>query len=91
MWVLDLLDDLNVVELDVEVLVDALECTADLDVILELDCHLVVDERLEETVLCSPLVLAPFRFSLAFSLFLILRPFVSHLYSPALRKYLSTC
>jgi hypothetical protein len=49
MGILDLLDDLDVVQLDVEVLIDALERAPDLDVILELDCHLMVDERLEET------------------------------------------
>lgn len=49
-WVLELLDDLNLVELDVEVLVDALERAADLDIVLELDRDLVVDERLEEAV-----------------------------------------
>ena len=48
MRVLDLLHDLDVVELDVEVLVDALEDAADLDVVFELDCDLVVDEGLEE-------------------------------------------
>lgn len=48
MRVLELLDDLDVVELDVEVLVDALEDAADLDVVLELDRDLVVDEGLEE-------------------------------------------
>jgi hypothetical protein len=50
MRVLDLLDDLDVIELDIEVLVDALERAADLYVILELDRHLMVDERLEEAV-----------------------------------------
>jgi hypothetical protein len=50
MWVLDLLDDADVLELDVEVLVHALEGAADLDVVLELDCDLVVDQGLEETV-----------------------------------------
>lgn len=49
MGVLDLLDDADVLELDVEVLVDALEGAADLDVVLELDCDLVVDQGLEET------------------------------------------
>lgn len=49
-WVLDLFDDLYVVELDVKVLVDALERSADLDVVLELHRHLVVDEGLEETI-----------------------------------------
>ena len=50
MGILDLLDDLDVLELDVEVLVDALKGAADLDVVLELDCDLVVDQGLEETV-----------------------------------------
>lgn len=49
MWVLDLLDDADVLQFDVEVLVYALECAADLDVVLELDCDLVVDQGLEET------------------------------------------
>ena len=48
MRVLQLLDDGDVIELDVEVLVDALEGAAKLDVVLELDGDLVVDERLEE-------------------------------------------
>lgn len=48
MRVLDLVDDGDVVELDVEVLVDALERAADLDVVLELDGDRRVDERLEE-------------------------------------------
>lgn len=50
MGVLELLDDGDVVELDVEELVDALEGAADRDVILELDRDFVVDERLEEAV-----------------------------------------
>jgi hypothetical protein len=41
--VLDLLDDADVFKLDVEILVHALERAADLDVVLELDCDLVVD------------------------------------------------
>jgi len=49
MGILKLLNDLYVVEFDVEVLVDALEGASDLDVVLELDCYLVVDEGLEET------------------------------------------
>jgi hypothetical protein len=48
MRVLELLDDLDVVQLDVEVLVHALERAPDLDVVLELYRHLVVDERLEK-------------------------------------------
>lgn len=46
--VLELLDDLDVVQLDVEELVDALEHAPDLDVVLELDRDLVVDEGFEE-------------------------------------------
>lgn len=49
MRVLDLFDHGNVIELDVQVLVDALEGAADLDVVLELDGDLMVDEGLEET------------------------------------------
>lgn len=52
--VLELLDDLDVVELDVEELVDALEHAADLNVVLELDRDLVVDEGFEEA--CGLLV-----------------------------------
>lgn len=56
MRILDLVHDTNLVELDVEVLVDTLEGTADLNVVLELNGHLVVDERLEEAVfpMCQP-------------------------------------
>lgn len=50
MGILDIVDDADVVELNVEILIDALERSADLDVILELNCDLVVDERLEEAV-----------------------------------------
>lgn len=46
--VLELLDDGDVVELDVEILVHALERAAKLDVVLELHRDLLVDERLEE-------------------------------------------
>ena len=47
--VLELLEDLDIIKLDVEVLVDALQGPPDLDVILELDGDLVVDEGLEKT------------------------------------------
>lgn len=50
MGILELLDDLYLVELDVEVLVDALERAADLYVVFQLHRDLVVDERLEEAV-----------------------------------------
>lgn len=47
-WVLELLNDGDVVKLDVEELIDALECAAYRDVVLELDRDFVVNERLEE-------------------------------------------
>jgi hypothetical protein len=50
MGILDLLDDADVLQLDVEVLVDALERAPDLYVVLELDCDLMVDQGLEEAV-----------------------------------------
>ncbi len=66
MGVLEVLDDTDVVELNVEVLVNALQRAADLDVVLELDRDLVVDERLEEAVdvsrpCASPLSTVPKR------------------------------
>lgn len=53
--ILELFDDLDVVELDVEELVDALEHAPDLDVVLELDRDLVVDEGFKEAfrVVCQ--------------------------------------
>jgi hypothetical protein len=45
----DLIHRLCVVQLDVQVLVHALQCATDLDFILEFDSDLVLDERLEET------------------------------------------
>ncbi len=54
MRVLELLDDGNVVELDVEVLVHALQRAAELDVVLELHRDLLVDERLEEAICAAP-------------------------------------
>ena len=50
MWILQLLDDLDVVKLDVEVLVDALEGAPDEDIVLELHRDSGVDEGLEEAV-----------------------------------------
>ena len=50
MRILQLLDDADVIELDVEVLVDALEGAADGDVVFELDGDFMVDERFEEAV-----------------------------------------
>lgn len=46
--VLELLDYRDIIKLDVEILVDALEGAPQLDVVLELDGDLVVDEGLEE-------------------------------------------
>ena len=50
MRILELLDHRDVVELDVEVLVDALKDAADLDVVFELDRDLMVDECFEEAL-----------------------------------------
>jgi hypothetical protein len=50
--VLELVDDGDVLELDVEELVHALEGSADGDVVLELDGDLVVDEGFEEAGAC---------------------------------------
>lgn len=43
---------LDVVELDVEVLVDRLQVSADANVILKLDCDGLVGERFEEAMNC---------------------------------------
>jgi hypothetical protein len=48
MRILELIHNRNILQLDVQVLVHALELAADLDVVLELDRDLVVDEGLEE-------------------------------------------
>lgn len=40
---------LGIVQLDVQILIDALQCSADLHFVLELNCDFVLDERLEET------------------------------------------
>lgn len=46
----DLIHRLCVVQLDVQVLVHALECAADLDFVLEFDGDFVLDERFEEAI-----------------------------------------
>jgi hypothetical protein len=51
--VFELLDYRDVVKLDVEILVDALEGAPQLDVVLELDGDLVVDKGLEEAEMRS--------------------------------------
>lgn len=50
MWPSSRVDRLSVVQLDVEILVDALQDAADHDFILELDGNLLFNERLVETV-----------------------------------------
>lgn len=50
MRVLELLDYLDIIQLDVQELVDGFESAANLYVVLELDGHLVVHERLEKTL-----------------------------------------
>lgn len=50
MWIFALFQHLNVVQLDVQILVDRLEGTADRDVVLELHGHSVVRKGLEEAV-----------------------------------------
>ena len=49
----DLVDRLSVVQLDVQVLIDALQGPTDLDFILQLDSNLVLNQSLEETVALS--------------------------------------
>ena len=49
MRVLDLLNDLNVVQLDVKVLVNALQRPANLNVVLKFNRNLMVDEGFEKT------------------------------------------
>lgn len=49
MRVLVQVQDVDIVELDVEVLVDGFQCSADANVIFELDDHGLVCEGLEET------------------------------------------
>jgi hypothetical protein len=43
-----LIRSLGIVQLDVQVLIHALQCAADADFVLEFDGNLVVDERFEE-------------------------------------------
>lgn len=53
MWILKLLDNADIIQLDVQVLVNALQCAADLNIILELDGDLMVHEGLEEAVIVN--------------------------------------
>jgi hypothetical protein len=50
MRVLELFHDGNIVELDVEILVDAFESSANLNIVLQLDGDLMINERLEEAM-----------------------------------------
>jgi hypothetical protein len=50
MRVFNLFHDGDIIELDVQILVHALQCPADLDVVFELDGDLVVDEGFEEAI-----------------------------------------
>ena len=52
MGVLEFLHDLDIVELDIKVLVNTLQDTTELDIVLEFDRDLVVDEGLKKAVLC---------------------------------------
>jgi len=50
MWVFDIVENHNVVQLDVQVLIHALKSSSYRNVILELDCDFVIDQGLEEAV-----------------------------------------
>ncbi len=49
MWPPHLVDGLGIIQLDVQVLIHALQRPADLDLVLEFDGDFVRDERFEET------------------------------------------
>jgi hypothetical protein len=49
-WVFQLLHHRYVIELDIEILIDRFQRSADLDIVLELDGDFVVDQGLEEAV-----------------------------------------
>lgn len=54
-WIAELVQDRDVVKLDIQVLIDTLECASYRDVVLELNSDLVVDQSFEEAVqLVSP-------------------------------------
>ena len=60
MWVFQLLYHRYVIELDIEILIDRFQSSADLDIVLELDGDFVVDQGLEKAV-CENRVLASMR------------------------------
>ena len=49
MWIPQLLQDANIVQLDIQVLIDWLECAFDADIVLELHDNFLIDQGLEET------------------------------------------
>jgi len=49
-WVFQLLYHRYVIELDIEILIDRFQSSADLDIVLELDGDFVVDQGLEKAV-----------------------------------------
>lgn len=48
MWILHLLNHRDIIQLDVQILIHALQCSSDRNVVLELDGDFVVDKSLEE-------------------------------------------
>ena len=52
-WILELIEDYDIVKFDVEILVDGFEGAANGDVVLEFDCHGVVRQGLEEAEACQ--------------------------------------
>lgn len=55
MRVLDLFHDHDIIKLDIQILVHTLESSSDGNVILQLDGHLLRDERLEEAMIVNVL------------------------------------
>lgn len=53
MRVFELFDHSDIVELDIQVLIHALQSTLDGDIILQFDRDLAIDKRLEETSSCQ--------------------------------------
>lgn len=48
MWVLQLIHHSDIIQLDIQVLIHALQCAPNRDIILKLDGDFVVDQRFEE-------------------------------------------
>lgn len=47
-WVFHLFNHSNIIKLDIQVLIHALQCPPDRDIVLQFDGDLMVDQRLEE-------------------------------------------